>query len=65
MFRGKKDGTPAVVEFAETLERVCVEAVEAGEMTKDLALLIGKDAPFLSTEDFLDALDRRLQAKMA
>jgi len=65
VFRGKKDGTPAVVEFAETLERVCVEAVEAGEMTKDLALLIGKDAPFLSTEDFLDALDRRLQKKMA
>jgi isocitrate dehydrogenase len=65
VFRGKKDNTPAVVEFAETLERVCVEAVEAGEMTKDLALLIGKDAPFLSTEDFLDALDRRLQKKMA
>jgi isocitrate dehydrogenase len=64
-FRGKKDGTPDVVAFADTLEQVCVEAVEAGEMTKDLALLIAKDAPFLSTEDFLDALDRRLQAKMA
>ncbi len=64
-FRGKKDDTPEVVAFADTLERVCVEAVEAGEMTKDLALLIAKDAPFLSTEDFLDALDRRLQAKMA
>jgi len=64
-FRGKKDGTPDVVAFADTLEQVCVEAVEAGEMTKDLALLISKDAPFLSTEDFLDALDRRLQAKMA
>ena len=61
-FRGKKDDTPEVVAFADTLERVCVEA---GEMTKDLALLIAKDAPFLSTEDFLDALDRRLQAKMA
>ena len=59
------DGTPEVVAFAETLEQVCVEAVEAGEMTKDLALLIAKDAPFLTTEDFLDALDRRLQAKMA
>jgi isocitrate dehydrogenase len=64
-FRGKKDKTPDVVAFADTLEKVCVEAVEAGEMTKDLALLIGKDAPFLTTEDFLDALDRRLQAKMA
>ena len=64
-FRGKKDGTPDVVAFADTLEQVCVEAVEAGEMTKDLALLISKDAPFLSTEDFLDAIDRRLQAKMS
>jgi isocitrate dehydrogenase len=64
-YRGKMDGTPKVVEFAEALEQVCVEAVEAGEMTKDLAILISKDAPFLHTEDFLDALDRRLQAKMA
>jgi isocitrate dehydrogenase len=43
---------------------VCIEAVEQGEMTKDLALLISKDSPWLTTEDFLDALDRRLQAKM-
>jgi isocitrate dehydrogenase len=64
-YRGKMDGTPKVVEFAEALEQVCVDAVEAGEMTKDLAILISKDAPFLHTEDFLDALDRRLQAKMA
>ena len=64
-YRGKMDNTPKVVEFAESLERVCVEAVEAGEMTKDLAILIAKDAPFLHTEDFLDALDRRLQAAMA
>jgi isocitrate dehydrogenase len=63
--RGKLDGTPEVTKFAETLERVCIEAVEAGEMTKDLAILISKDAPFLTTEDFLAALDRRLQAKMA
>src|SRR5688500_6745877 len=63
--RGKLDGTPEVTAFADTLEAVCIEAVEAGEMTKDLALLIGKDAPWLTTEDFLDALDRRLQAKMA
>jgi len=47
------------------LENVCIEAVEAGEMTKDLALLISRDAPWLTTEEFLDALGRRLQAKMA
>jgi isocitrate dehydrogenase len=63
-YRGRMDNTPDVVKFAESLEQVCVEAVEAGEMTKDLAILIAKDAPFLSTEDFLDALDRRLHAKM-
>jgi isocitrate dehydrogenase len=63
-YRGKMDGTPDVVRFAKTLEQVCIEAVEAGEMTKDLAVLISRDAPYLNTEDFLDALDRRLQAKM-
>ena len=63
-FRGKKDGTPAVVQFAQTLERVCVETVESGLMTKDLALLIGKDQPFQSTEEFLDSLDEGLQAAM-
>ncbi len=62
--RGKLDGTPEVTKFAETLEQVCVEAVEGGEMTKDLALLIGPDAPWLTTQDFLDALDRRLKTKM-
>ena len=64
-YRGRMDDTPEVVAFAEALENVCIEAVEAGEMTKDLALLISKDAPWMTTEDFLDALDRRLQAKMA
>ncbi len=63
--RGKLDGTPDVTKFGETLEKVCVEAIEAGEMTKDLALLVGPNAPWLTTEDFLAALDRRLQAKMA
>ncbi|MCU0647323.1 MAG: NADP-dependent isocitrate dehydrogenase [Gemmatimonadaceae bacterium] len=62
--RGKLDDTPAVTKFADTLEAVCIETVEAGEMTKDLAILIGKDQPFLTTEAFLDAIDRRLQAKM-
>jgi isocitrate dehydrogenase len=63
--RGKLDGTPALTAFADTLERVCIEAVEAGEMTKDLAILIDRKTPYLHTEDFLDAIDRRLQAKMA
>mgnify|MGYP001454586531 CR=1 FL=1 len=63
-YRGRMDDTPEVVKFAQALENVCVETVEAGEMTKDLAILIAKDAPFLSTEDFLDALDRRLHAAM-
>ncbi|CAN5619417.1 NADP-dependent isocitrate dehydrogenase [soil metagenome] len=64
-YRGRMDDTPQVTAFAETLEQVCVETVEAGEMTKDLALLIAKDAPWLTTEEFLDALDRRLQKQMA
>ena len=63
--RAKLDNTPELAHFATTLEQVCVEAIEAGEMTKDLAICISKDAPFLTTEDFLAALDRRLQAKMA
>ena len=63
--RGKLDNNPKLLEFAELLERVCVETIEAGEMTKDLSILISKDAPWLTTEDFLDALDRRFQAKMA
>ncbi|KQS59068.1 isocitrate dehydrogenase [Geodermatophilus sp. Leaf369] len=63
--RGKLDNTPEVTEFAETLERVCIETVEGGQMTKDLALLIGKDAPWLTTQDFLAAIDTNLQKAMA
>jgi isocitrate dehydrogenase len=63
--RGKLDGTPQVVQFARTLEQVCVETVESGRMTKDLALLVGPDTAFLSTEEFLAALDEGLQKKMA
>ena len=63
--RGKLDNTPALVDFANKLEQVCIEAVEAGEMTKDLAILISKDSPYLPTEDFLEALNVRLQKKMA
>ncbi len=62
--RGKLDGTPEVTEFAETLERVCIETVESGKMTKDLALLVGGDTPFLTTEEFLAALDDNLRAAM-
>ncbi len=60
--RGTLDGTPEVTAFAETLERVCVETVESGKMTKDLALLVGPDQPFLTTEGFLEALDENLAA---
>ncbi len=64
-YRGKMDATPEVTNFAHTLEKVCIEAVEAGQMTKDLSLLVSKDTPFLHTEDFLEALNERLQKKMA
>ncbi len=63
-YRGKLDGTPEVTEFANTLERVCVETVESGKMTKDLALLVGQGTPFLTTEEFLAALDENLRAAM-
>jgi isocitrate dehydrogenase len=62
--RGKMDATPAVTAFAETLERVCVETVESGKMTKDLSLLISKDTPWLTTQEFLAAIDDNLQAAM-
>ena len=63
--RGKLDGTPEVTNFAETLERVCIETVESGKMTKDLALLISKDQPFLTTEEFLAAINENLQKAMS
>lgn len=63
-YRGQFDGTPAVVKFAETLEKVCVETVEAGFMTKDLALLIGPDQTWLNTQAFLDKLDQNLKKAM-
>jgi isocitrate dehydrogenase len=62
--RGKLDGTPEVTVFAEALEQVCVETVEDGKMTKDLALLIGPDQEWLTTEEFLGALNDNLQRKM-
>ncbi|WP_432869877.1 NADP-dependent isocitrate dehydrogenase [Microbispora rosea] len=63
--RGKLDNQPEVIDFAEKLEQVCVETVEGGQMTKDLALLVGGDAEWLTTQDFLAALDENLKKKMA
>jgi isocitrate dehydrogenase len=63
--RGKLDNTPEVTRFAETLEKVCIDTVESGQMTKDLALLIGRDQPWLNTQDFLAAIDSNLQKAMA
>jgi isocitrate dehydrogenase len=59
------DGTPEVSGFAETLERVCVETVESGKMTKDLALLVGPEEPWLTTQEFLAAVEENLKQTMA
>jgi len=63
-YRARFDDTPELLRFAQTLEKVCVETVEAGHMTKDLAILIGPDQPWMTTEQFLDKLDQNLQASM-
>jgi isocitrate dehydrogenase len=63
--RGRMDGTPEVSAFAETLEHVCVETVESGKMTKDLALLVGPDQPWQTTQEFLGAIDENLKRAMA
>jgi isocitrate dehydrogenase len=62
--RGRMDETPEVTDFAETLERVCIETVESGKMTKDLALLIGPDQDFQTTEEFLASIDENLKKEM-
>jgi isocitrate dehydrogenase len=64
IYRGRFDGTPDVVRFAETLERVCVETVEEGKMTKDLAILIGPDQPWMTTEKFFEAIVQNLETEM-
>ncbi len=64
-YRGQFDGTPDVVRFAETLERVCVETVEGGQMTKDLAILIGPDQAWMTTEQFFEAVVNNLESAMA
>lgn len=63
-WRAKFDNTPRVAEFAKTLEEVCIATVEAGNMTSDLARLIGDKQPFQTTDEFLDTLDKGLQARM-
>ncbi len=65
MYRGKFDETPEVVKFAETLERVCIETVESGNMTKDLALLIGPSQSWSTTEQFFEAIVQNLEKEMA
>ncbi len=64
-FRGKFDDTPEVTKFAETLERVCIETVEQGAMTKDLAILIGPDQAWMTTEQFFEAIRANLEKAMA
>jgi isocitrate dehydrogenase len=64
-FRGKFDGTPDVTRFAEDLEEVCVKTVESGAMTKDLALLVGPDQAWMTTEQFFEAVRANLEKKMA
>jgi isocitrate dehydrogenase len=64
-YRGKFDDTPEVTRFAETLERVCVETVESGQMTKDLAILVGPEQPWLTTEQLFEAIVKNLEAAMA
>ena len=64
LHRGKLDGNDELTKFANALEEVCIETVEKGEMTKDLAVLIDKDSKFLTTNQFLEALDKNLQNKL-
>ncbi|HEY7934465.1 MAG TPA: NADP-dependent isocitrate dehydrogenase [Solirubrobacteraceae bacterium] len=62
--RGRMDGTPEVSDFAQTLERVCIQTVEAGAMTKDLALLVGPEQPWQTTQEFLGSIEKNLQQEM-
>ena len=63
-YRGRMDNTPEVQSFAIALEQVCVDVVESGRMTKDLAILIRPDHPYLSTDEFMDAIDAELKRRM-
>ena len=63
--RGKLDGNDALTGFANTVEQVCISTVESGQMTKDLAMLVGPDTAWLTTEEFLAAVDERLQRSLS
>ncbi len=65
IYRGRFDETPDVVRFAETIERICIETVESGKMTKDLAILIGPDQAWMTTEQFFEAIVQNLEKEMA
>ena len=62
--RGKLDGNEELIKFAQTLEKVCIECVESGLMTKDLAVLVGPNSKFLTTNQFLDEIDGNLKKKL-
>ena len=64
-YRGTFDNTPDLVRFAVNLEKICIDTVEAGDMTRDMAILIRADHPWLTTNQFLDKLDANLQKAMA
>ena len=64
-FRGEFDGNDELIKFSRALEETCVETVESGQMTKDLAILVDKNSPWMNTEDFLNCLDKNLQAKLS
>lgn len=63
-YRGQFDGTAEVVDFADKLEKACIDTVEQGDMTKDLALLIGKDQKYLTTEEFMDKVAANLESNL-
>ena len=63
-FRGEFDNNPELINFANTLEKTCIQTVESGNMTKDLAILVGSDTKWMNTEDFLNCLDKNLQSEL-
>ena len=62
--RGKLDGNDELIKFANTIEKVCIECVESGSMTKDLAILIGPSSKYLTTNQFLDVIDQNLKKEI-
>ena len=62
--RGKLDGNNELIKFSNTIEKVCIESVESGSMTKDLAILIGPSSKYLTTNQFLDVIDQNLKKKL-